>query len=82
MFQRLPDLVDSLHKDPRFSDTAKQNLAALKESLPHGMIRSLKDELAPDFGAWQQQIEWQRDETWLTANWFSILFIRITFEEI
>jgi hypothetical protein len=77
---RLPNIVRRVLQDGDWSPGSVAALQALIDSMPHGGIRPLHDDSAPDAGDWERYVSPYLGQTWLEIPWFfaeSYFFRRI-----
>ncbi len=77
---RLPNIVRRVLQDGDWSPETVAALQTLIDSMPHGVIRPLQDDVAPDAGEWERYVTPYIGQTWLQIPWFfteSYFFRRI-----
>ena len=70
MSVRLPEITLRLLKEGDWSQKAVVALQALADSMPHGAIRPLQDNGAPDANDWERNMLPYLGQIWLQAPWF------------
>lgn len=68
--RRLPAMVLRVISENSFGEPTNQNLRTLAGDLPHGRIRPLLDEQAPDWPNWQDAMQPFLGQTWLDVPLF------------
>ncbi|WP_232797917.1 damage-control phosphatase ARMT1 family protein [Salinibacter altiplanensis] len=68
--RRWPRIADRVVAENDFPDAINARIQALRNDLPDGSIRPLRDEEAPDAGLWTEYVAPHRGKTWLEAPWF------------
>jgi len=67
---RWPRIAGRVIEENDFPDTINACIQALRDDLPDGPIRPLRDEKAPDAALWAESVAPHRGKTWLEAPWF------------
>ncbi len=70
--ERLPRIARRVSEENSFRPEVEAQLQALVDELPHGVIRPLLDDEAPDAAAWAAYIAPYAGQTWLEAPWFFV----------
>ena len=70
MTVRLPEIGRRILAENNFSAQAADQLQALVDDLPDGMVRDLQDREAPDWAGWHQYIAPYQGKNWLEGPWF------------
>ncbi len=70
MSSRLPAIARRVAQQECWSPQAHSRLEALADEMPHGRIRPIQDNDAPDFDLWQGWTKPYLGQTWLEAPWF------------
>lgn len=68
--RRLPRIGRRVVDENNFAPEVEERLMALVEELPHGKIRPLRDEDAPDAGDWEGYVAEYEGKSWLDIPWF------------
>jgi hypothetical protein len=71
MVRRLPEIAQRVISENSFDQSTNERLRALISELPHGLIRQLIDEQAPDWLDWQKALQPFLGKTWLEAPFFA-----------
>ena len=69
--RRLPEIAQRVISENNFDQSTNERLRALISELPHGLIRQLIDEQAPDWLDWQKELQPFLGKTWLEAPFFA-----------
>ncbi len=67
---RWPRIAGRVIAENDFPDEINARIQSLRDDLPDGTIRRLRDENAPDAALWAEYIAPHRGKTWLEAPWF------------
>ena len=67
---RWPRIAGRVIEENDFPDAINARIQALRDDLPDGSIRRLRDEEAPDAALWAESVAPHRGKTWLEAPWF------------
>jgi hypothetical protein len=80
--RRLPDIARRVLEDEDWPLEGRARLQALIDEMPHGRIRPIMDEGAPDLGLWEDWLPPFLGQTWLDAPWFAaeVYFFRRVLE--
>jgi uncharacterized protein with ATP-grasp and redox domains len=70
MTQRVPDILRRTIADGDFSAETTSRLYNLLGEIPYGVIRPMRDQVAPDFDDWQTYVEPYVGMNWLDVPWF------------
>lgn len=70
--RRLPGIAWQVLQEGDWPPEAASRLQALAEEMPHGRVRLLQDEAAPDAALWQAYLQPYLGQTWLDAPWFPL----------
>lgn len=68
--RRMPDIARQVLAENALSTAATTAVQALIADMPEGQLRPLQDTHAPDSEMWQDAINRQQQQTWLSAPWF------------
>ena len=68
--RRWPRIADRVVAENDFPAPINDRVRALRDDLPDGSIRPLRDEEAPDAGLWTEYVAPHRGKPWLEAPWF------------
>ncbi len=68
--RRLPRIGRRVVEENEFVAEVEERLLALVDELPHGPIRPLQDEDAPDAKGWARYVAPYSGENWLDVPWF------------
>ena len=68
--QRLPDIAKRVIAENEFPLAVIENLEALIEELPNGLIRLLKPDAGPDLAEWAKYVEPFVGQSWLEVPWY------------
>ena len=68
--QRWPAIGRRTIAQNDFSPEIVENLEALLQELPYGLVRSLKDDNGPDLVAWASYLEPFLDQPWIDVPWY------------
>lgn len=68
--QRLPRIGRRVVDENDFAPEVEEHLLELVDELPHGKIRPLRDENAPDAEGWGRYVAAYVGENWLDVPWF------------
>ena len=69
--RRLPEMVRRVLSENGFDGSTNDRLRNLAADLPHGLIRPLLDEQAPDWLDWQQALQPFLGQSWLEVPLFA-----------
>lgn len=69
---RFPMITQRVIEENQFPPQITTNLRQLKEDIPNGPIRLLKDLDAPDHTSWQKFIKPYLGKNWLVVPWFFV----------
>ncbi len=69
--RRLPEIILRVISENNFADPTNDRLRSLAADLPHGLIRLLEDEQAPDSADWQNALHPFLGQTWLELPLFA-----------
>ncbi len=69
--RRLPEIAQRVISENSFDQSTNERLRALISELPHGLIRQLIDEQAPDWLDWQKALQPFLGKTWLEGPFFA-----------
>lgn len=67
---RWPRIAGRVVAENDFPDEINARIRTLRDDLPDGTIRGLRDEEAPDAALWADYVSLHRGKTWLEAPWF------------
>lgn len=70
--RRLPGIALQVLQEGEWSPEAAARLRALAEDMPHGRVRPLQDNRAPDAALWRAYLPPYLGQTWLDAPWFPL----------
>lgn len=70
--RRLPGIALQVLREGDWPPQAAARLQALAEEMPHGRVRPLQDDGAPDATQWQEYLRPYLGQTWLEAPWFPL----------
>jgi predicted aconitase with swiveling domain/uncharacterized protein with ATP-grasp and redox domains len=70
--RRLPGIARQVLQEGDWSPEAARRLQALADEMPHGRVRPLQDDEAPDAPLWQAYLPPYLGQTWLDAPWFAL----------
>jgi predicted aconitase with swiveling domain/uncharacterized protein with ATP-grasp and redox domains len=70
--RRLPGIARQVLEEGKWSPEAARRLQALADEMPHGRVRLLLDDEAPDAALWQAYLQPYLGQTWLDAPWFAL----------
>ncbi|MFQ5855223.1 MAG: damage-control phosphatase ARMT1 family protein [Anaerolineae bacterium] len=68
--ERLPAIVERVITENDFRPPIVENLQALADELPVGLVRLLKDDDGPDMAAWAGYLEPYLGQRWLDLPWY------------
>ena len=69
--RRLPEMISRVISENNFAAPTNDRLRSLAADLPHGLIRLLEDEQAPDSPDWQKALHPFLGQTWLELPLFA-----------
>ncbi|WP_251930483.1 ARMT1-like domain-containing protein [Salinibacter ruber] len=67
---RWPRIAGRVIADNDFPDPINARIQALRDALPDGAIRRLRDDEAPDAALWGEYVAPNLGKTWLEVPWF------------
>jgi predicted aconitase with swiveling domain/uncharacterized protein with ATP-grasp and redox domains len=70
--RRLPGIARQVLLEGDWPPEAARRLQALADEMPHGRVRLLQDDEAPDAALWQAYLPPYLGQTWLDAPWFAL----------
>lgn len=67
---RLPGIARKTIQNGDWAPDVRDQLAALADEMPHGTLRPVQGEHAPDIAQWERWMQPFLGQTWLEAPWF------------
>lgn len=70
LIQRMPAIVQRTIAENDFPPAIVENLESLIQEFPNGIVRLLQDDQAPDYIAWNSELEPYVGTRWIDIPWF------------